>query len=203
MFTRVVLIIFWIILIIVFCHLIYRKITHKIERAINFPNKIPKWIYPFIPICLAGYLYICILTIIYIFDSNLAFNLFLPIEILNFEVLKYIGDLFVLIGTTTFFTAYYYLNSIKNIRDSNSFDLKTSGIYAISRNPIYLGMHIFTIGFCLIIPTWITIPSTIIFIINIHYRIKLEEKELEELFGNTYIKYKRNVFRYFGRRINR
>jgi len=62
-------------------------------------------------------------------------------------------------------------------------------------------LHIITIGFSLIIPTWITFLSIIIFIINFHYRIKLEEKELDDIFGKAYVEYKSKVFRYIGRRI--
>lgn len=201
MLTKISLIIFWIIIIIVLFHIIYRKLSHKIERAVNFPE-IPQWIYPLIVICILGYIYICFLTLIYIFNPILAFNLFLPIEMLNIDLLKYIGDIFVLIGTIIFLIAYFNLNSIIGSADkSNSSALKTRGIYAISRNPIYLGLHILTIGFSLIIPTWITFLSIIIFIINFHYRIRLEEKELEQCFGNDYIEYKRKVFRYIGRRI--
>ncbi len=188
-------------MIIVFLHIIFRKLTHKIERAVNFPE-IPQWIYPLIIICILGYIYICFLTIIYIFNPFLAFNLFLPIEMLNIDLLKYVGDIFVIIGTIIILIAYFNLNSLVDFKDKSDLsDLKITGIYAISRNPIYLGLHIITIGFSLIIPTWITFLSIIIFIINFHYRIKLEEKELELLFGKSYIEYKKKVFRYFGRSI--
>ena len=201
MFTQISLMFFWIIMIIVLFHIIYRKLLHKIERAVNFPE-IPQWIYPIIIICILGYIYICFLTLIYIFNPILAFNLFLPIEMLNIDFLKHIGDVFVIIGTIIFLIAYFNLNSLIDLVDkSDSSELKTTGIYAISRNPIYLGLHIITIGFSLIIPTWITFLCIIIFIINFHYRIKLEEKELDEIFGKAYVEYKRKVFRYIGRRI--
>ena len=139
-------------MIIVLIHIIYRKVSYKIERAVNFPE-IPKWIYPLIIICILGYIYICFLTIIYIlgyiyicfltiiyiFNPILAFNLFLPIEILNIGLLKYIGDIFVIIGTIIFLIAYFNLNSLIDLTDKSiSSELKTTGIYAISRNPFIL-----------------------------------------------------------------
>ncbi|MFX1571520.1 MAG: methyltransferase family protein [Promethearchaeota archaeon] len=188
-------------MIIVVIHIFYRKFSYKIERAVDFPE-IHHWIYPLIIICILGYIYICFLTISYIFNPNFAFNLFLPIKILNLDLIKYIGDIFVIIGTILFLIAYFNLNSLTDLANkSDSSELKTTGIYAISRNPIYLGLHIITFGFSLIIPTWITFICIIIFIINFHYRIKLEEKELEEIFGKAYIAYKRKVLRYIGRRI--
>jgi len=200
MIAKISLIIFWISIIIIFIHIIYRKLSHKIERAVNFP-KIPQWIYPLIILCIIGYFYICFLTLIYIFNPNLAFNLLLPIEMLNIDLLKFIGSFFVIIGTIIFLVAYFNLNSLKDLKSkSDSSELKTNGIYAISRNPIYFGLHIITIGFFLIIPTLINCVLIIIFIINLHYRIKLEEIELEENFGKPYIDYKKKVFRYVGRR---
>ncbi len=188
-------------MIIVLIHIFYRKLSYKIERAVNFPE-IPHWIYPLIIICIFGYIYICFLTITYIFNPIFAFNLFLPITMLNIDLLKVIGDIFVIIGTIIFLIAYFNLNLLADLADkSNLSKLKSTGIYAISRNPIYLGLHIITIGFSLIIPTWITFICIIIFIINFHYRIKLEEKELEEIFGKAYIDYRRKVLRYIGRRI--
>jgi len=189
-------------MIILVIHLVYKKLIGKNERVAKFP-KIPKWLYPLIIICILAYIYVCILTIIYIFNPILAFNVFLPIEVLNIDLLKYIGCIFVITGTIIIMVAYFTLNKSKKINldyKSESRELKTIGIYAISRNPMYLGMHVLTIGFAIIMPTWITFSCIIIFIINFHYRIKLEEKELEESFGNNYIAYKRNVFRYLGRR---
>ena len=202
MFTKISLLFFWVIMLIVFILILYRKLSHKIERAVSFPE-IPQWIYPLIIICILGYIYICFLTIIFIINPISAFNLFLPIEMLDLNLLKYIGDIFVIIGTITFLIAFFNLNSLKDLADkSDSSELKTTGIYTISRNPIYLALHIITIGFSLIIPTWLTFSCVIIFIINFHYRIKLEEKELEEFYGKDYIEYKRKVFRYIGRRFN-
>ncbi len=192
-------------MVFVFINLVYKKVSSKIERAINFPE-IPHWAYLFIIICILGYIYICFLTIIYIFNPILAFNLFLPIEILNLEFIKIIGSIGTIIGTIIFTIAIFNLNKSTKLEladKSQSIKLIRTGIYSISRNPIYLGMHIFTISFSLIIPTWITLLSLIIFIINFHYRIKLEEKELEELFGNAYIEYKKKVYRYIGRKIKR
>jgi len=189
-------------MLIVVIHLLYRKLSHKIERVVNFPE-IPQWIYPIIILTIMGYIYLCFLTIIFIIDPISTFYLFLPIEMLNLNLLKYIGDIFVIIGSIIFLIACFNLNSITDLADkSHLSELKITGIYAISRNPIYLGLHAITIGFSLIIPTWITFPCIIIFIVNFHYRIELEEKELEEFYGKDYIEYKKKVFRYIGRRVN-
>ncbi|MBN1216278.1 MAG: isoprenylcysteine carboxylmethyltransferase family protein [Candidatus Lokiarchaeota archaeon] len=116
--------------------------------------------------------------------------------------MKYIGGILVIIGDLLFLIAYIKLNSLKNsVNKFDSAKLITTGIYAISRNPIYLALHTITIGFTLIIPTWITFVCIVIFIINFHLRIKLEEKELEETFGKDYIEYKKKVLKYIGRRI--
>ena len=73
----------------------------------------------------------------------------------------------------------------------------TSGIYAWSRNPIYLAFNIFPIGLGMFFDNlWIFIsfiPSSII----IYYiAIKKEEKYLEDKFGGEYLDYKNKVRRW-------
>lgn len=75
--------------------------------------------------------------------------------------------------------------------------LVTEGLFAFSRNPMYLGMVIFLIGFAVILGTaspWLVIP-VFVWIIQNRF-IRLEETGLETLYGDEYRRYKRRVRRW-------
>lgn len=75
--------------------------------------------------------------------------------------------------------------------------LVAEGLFAFSRNPMYLGMAIFLIGFALILGTvspWLVVP-VFVWIIQTRF-IRVEEAGLEALYGDEYRRYKRRVRRW-------
>ena len=81
--------------------------------------------------------------------------------------------------------------------------LYTAGIYRTVRNPITLGLATIFAGFVLARPSVVMLLGLIIFLLNSHYRIKMEEAYLEKTFSNDYLQYKNTVGKYFpkiGRR---
>jgi len=75
--------------------------------------------------------------------------------------------------------------------------LQTTGIYGISRNPMYAGLAIVYLGLaCLIGNWWTFILFPLLFLIVQEYIIKHEEKYLAVEFGNEYEKYKKIVRRW-------
>jgi protein-S-isoprenylcysteine O-methyltransferase Ste14 len=72
----------------------------------------------------------------------------------------------------------------------------TSGLYGISRNPMYLGFDLLTLSsmvyFCNMYVFLLGLYSLIIY----HFIILGEEKYLEKTFGAIYSKYKKEVNRY-------
>jgi len=203
MYSRLSLLAWWIMLGIIGFHLLYKKITHKLDNFIGKPPSIPRWAIPLIITAIIGFVYICFLTITYIINPNWTFSFLLPIQILKTEIIEIIGSVLTVIGTLIFMAAYFNLGVSTRLlltESSDSAQLRVSGLYSISRNPLYLGLHISIIGFCFIIPTWSMIIFTIIFLVNQDFRIKTEEKELELQFGAAYLEYKQKVRRYIGRR---
>lgn len=75
--------------------------------------------------------------------------------------------------------------------------LKTHGIYRLSRNPMYIGVHLVTLAAMLItLKWWVILPG--IFSIYAYHMIALaEERFLESRFGEPYIRYKQQTRRYF------
>lgn len=56
------------------------------------------------------------------------------------------------------------------------------------------------ISVCLIFCNWVTIIFILFAIIMLHLQILQEERYLEKRFGEEYLIYKKEVFRYLGRR---
>lgn len=75
--------------------------------------------------------------------------------------------------------------------------LVTSGIFAYSRNPIYLGMLMVLIGLWLLLGALSAGLAVIVFFLIINYsNIPFEEKQLEEIFGQDYLDYKKRTRRW-------
>ncbi len=86
-------------------------------------------------------------------------------------------------------------NTVVLIKPASS--LQKTGIYGISRNPMYLGLAIVYLGIsCLIGNWWNIILFPLLFLIIQEYIIKREEKYLELEFGQQYEEYRRKVRRW-------
>lgn len=77
-------------------------------------------------------------------------------------------------------------------------ELKTQGIFRVTRNPLYLGGFLACAGSCLYSMHIVNILLCIL-TIAIHHRIVLKEEEfLEKRFGQQWLDYKQRVHRYLG-----
>ncbi|MBN2085735.1 MAG: isoprenylcysteine carboxylmethyltransferase family protein [Anaerolineales bacterium] len=76
--------------------------------------------------------------------------------------------------------------------------LATGGIFAISRNPIYLSLDLFFLGTFLILGTLFFLAAAILVALGMHYQILQEEKHLEKIYGVEYRSYRKATARYIG-----
>lgn len=74
--------------------------------------------------------------------------------------------------------------------------LITDGIFAISRNPIYVAFAIILIGEFLILPNWITLAYIVAAIALFHRQVLREEDYLRRHYGQAYVDYYNRVRRY-------
>jgi Phospholipid methyltransferase len=74
--------------------------------------------------------------------------------------------------------------------------LVSSGPYAYSRNPMYLGHIIFLIGLTLALKSWFAALITISVALWFHGRVLGDEKKLVERLGRPYINYLTSVKRW-------
>jgi protein-S-isoprenylcysteine O-methyltransferase Ste14 len=76
-------------------------------------------------------------------------------------------------------------------------ELRTGGIYRISRNPMYSSFFFLNTATFLYLPSIILLAVIIYGMIVHHFIILSEEKYLEKEFGQAYLNYKKLVPRYF------
>ncbi|NVD38861.1 isoprenylcysteine carboxylmethyltransferase family protein [Ensifer sp. HO-A22] len=74
--------------------------------------------------------------------------------------------------------------------------LVTSGLYAFSRNPIYVGMVAALIGTVLAVPNVVSVALALSAWISISYQILMEEAHLARAFGEAYGAYCKSVRRW-------
>jgi protein-S-isoprenylcysteine O-methyltransferase Ste14 len=75
--------------------------------------------------------------------------------------------------------------------------LVIEGPFKISRNPMYLGMALALLGEALILGSLITFPAPAIYFIHISLSfIPGEERNMEEVFAQEYLDYKKRVRRW-------
>ncbi|MCX6645664.1 MAG: hypothetical protein NTY09_04810 [bacterium] len=113
------------------------------------------------------------------------------------EVLKIIALCFWTIGFILLFTGRFGLGSSFRIgAPKEHTDLKTDGLFRLSRNPMYVGVYATLTGVVLytLNPLLLLIVA---YIIAVHHQIILaEEEHLHMVFGKEYLDYCRRVRRY-------
>lgn len=87
-------------------------------------------------------------------------------------------------------------NSIVTIKSAHS--LQTTGVYAYSRNPLYVSLFFLYFGAAIFWGNWWTfILSPFLVMLMRLYVIKREEKYLKRRFGKQYKTYRKSVRRWF------
>ena len=110
---------------------------------------------------------------------------------------RFIGFVLLLIGETIRIWAVSHAGGATRTRNVGAPSLCSSGPYAHSRNPLYVGNMLMYIGIVLIagVPNgfFMVMVTTVFFLIQYTLIISLEEETLDTLFGNEYMDYKKNV----------
>ncbi|RSU16391.1 hypothetical protein CBF28_02365 [Vagococcus carniphilus] len=119
-------------------------------------------------------------------------------QVSNLSILKGTGILVTLSGVLIFFLATTHMKESwrAGIDKDQTTDLITTGIYQYSRNPAFVGFDLFYLGVVLMLPNIVLFGSSLITVICLHLQILEEEKYLIDVFGESYVVYKRKVRRY-------
>jgi protein-S-isoprenylcysteine O-methyltransferase Ste14 len=144
------------------------------------------------------------LTLIAMFLYVLAFALFptwhdnfLPLISMETPTIKYIG--LVLLAAALVWTIIAQ-RQMKNswrigIDTETKTELVTTGLFGVSRNPIFFGMILSLVGLFLTTPNALTGLFLILGYMLIQIQIRLEEEFLTKEHGQTYIAYRQKVRR--------
>ena len=124
---------------------------------------------------------------------------FAPFNWLEISILKYAGFAIIHLALLWIIVAQVQMsNSWRvGIDHTAQTELKTNGLFSVSRNPVFLGMLITLIGIFLIMPNAITLlvvfASTLLF----HVQVRLEEEYLLKIHGDSYKNYCQKARRWF------
>lgn len=89
--------------------------------------------------------------------------------------------------------------TVNPTRPSTASSLVASGVYRLSRNPMYLGllMALIALGVYLAKPLILLVVATAFVLYMNKYQIEPEEQALQRLFGEDFAAYKNTVRRWF------
>jgi protein-S-isoprenylcysteine O-methyltransferase Ste14 len=120
-----------------------------------------------------------------------------PFEYLQKEWLVYTGLFIVHAALVWIVIAQHHMKQSWRIGidEKNKTSLVTTGLFSISRNPVFLGMILSTAGIFLILPNAITFFVAATSFIIIQIQIRLEEEHLQKMHGSDYSDYKQKVKR--------
>ena len=100
-----------------------------------------------------------------------------------------------------FFQFWRAHTTINPLRPESATTLVTSGVYAWTRNPMYLGLSVLLLGWAVNLGTLTPIVLAPLFIPLIwHVQVRPEEHALRARFGQDYARYCQRVNRWLGRR---
>lgn len=110
------------------------------------------------------------------------------------------------VGVLVFITSVLQMkdNWRAGVQREDKTSLVTTGIYAVSRNPAFLGFDLMYIGILFSFFNWYLCLGTCLAVVLFHLQIvNVEEDFLIEAFGEKYLEYKKKVARYIGRKLKK
>lgn len=122
----------------------------------------------------------------------------LPFWYLENDKLVYVGWGFLIFSLIFVWIAQSHMRDSWRIGvdEVNKSELVTSGLFKVSRNPIFLGVMIANLGLFLALPNAFTLLIISLSTISINTQIRLEEEFLLKEFGEEYEDYKSHVRRW-------
>jgi protein-S-isoprenylcysteine O-methyltransferase Ste14 len=105
-----------------------------------------------------------------------------------------IGSFFCIAGVISFRNAKTTVNPLK---PEQATSLVYSGIYQITRNPMYLGLAIILLAWAFFLGSFFSLIGVLAFILYItNFQILPEERAMQKLFSKDYSEYKNQVRRW-------
>jgi protein-S-isoprenylcysteine O-methyltransferase Ste14 len=130
-------------------------------------------------------------VLIYSFSKDLYLYL-LPAWYLETQAVRMIGLVLVHLALVWIVVAQHQMSTSWRIGidERSRTELKTTGLFRLSRNPIFLGIIVSVLGLFLIMPNALTFSLVIATYFIIQIQIRLEEEFLDRQHGKAYKEYK-------------
>lgn len=118
------------------------------------------------------------------------------------QIMNFTGIILGILGNIIFACA---ITTIKDswragLAENDRTEMLTSGIYQISRNPAFLGFDCVYLGILFMFFNIPLLIITVLAILMLHIQILQEEHYLDKEYGIDYRFYKKQVYRYLGRK---
>ena len=138
-----------------------------------------------------------LIVVVFTFAEQL-YGVFVPIPWLTLPALSIIGLILLVLALIWVLIAQIQMGDSWRIGidDQTASPLVQSGLFGVSRNPIFLGMLIMLIGMLLTLPTAVTLVVTALGFMLIHIQVRLEESFLLDKYGEIYRDYQKRVRRW-------
>ena len=126
------------------------------------------------------------------------YKFLMPFWYLEYDILVYIGWALLFLSLVFVWLAQSDMRESWRIGidEENKTELVTNGFFAISRNPIFLGIMIANVGLFFVLPNAFTLLIIALSTISINTQIRLEEEFLLKEFGEQYKQYQSKVNRW-------
>jgi protein-S-isoprenylcysteine O-methyltransferase Ste14 len=120
--------------------------------------------------------------------------------LLDLPIAKVVGAILIVVGFILFIWALISFGTSwrVGIDTHKPGELVTSGVFAFTRNPIFLFLDLYFVGTFLINGTLLFLLAAFVAIIAVHYQIMQEERFLAHAYGQAYQDYRRQTERYFS-----
>ena len=140
---------------------------------------------------------VILIVIVFTFLPGL-YAYFVPIDYLSNATLNLIGQTLLLVAVIWVLIAQVHMQ--KSWRIGIDEDVKTeliqTGLFKLSRNPIFLGMRMMLLGLFLVLPTAATLATLLCGDLLVQIQVRLEEEFLTRTHGETYRTYQKQVRRW-------
>ena len=137
--------------------------------------------------------------LLYAFGQEARFlPVFLNAKLIDSSLLGFVGTVLIVLGSILFVWALIsFGNSWRvGIDQMTQGNLVTSGVFALSRNPIFLFIDLYFIGTFLVNETLVFLLFALLAIVGLHYQIIQEERFLTRVYGRAYEDYCARTGRY-------
>ena len=103
----------------------------------------------------------------------------------------------IVVGAMGIFAFHHASTTVNPFKPTDTSTLVTSGIYRVSRNPMYLGLLLVLSGWAIVLSNLISVTFLPAFVAYMtRFQIAPEEQALLSKFGSEFMEYKKSVRRW-------